>query len=286
MEPREGWEGSFLYKAEVTPGTFVVPDTALGYIKTMDGGISAGIEEEGAVGTYKPISLEEGVIEAGGSVEILPVSAANVNIGARSSGILPSHSIILSDGSSGKIYTGAKINQIRGNIDAGGRLRLTMDWMALSGKDNAHIAAVIPTNEVFGWHELVHPLAGEAVSIEFSINHNCRRVPVIIGSSTTMPVLDGAGPATLKRTPYRIREGRQSVTMTYRFIGRPSQSTIDGILTELASSALVFTGLGAGAPTLTFTFTNGKPNRVSQSLAEASEASWPLELIYKDWSCS
>ena len=175
MELYEGWEGSLLQSAEVTAGTPVTPASALGYVKNAQTQSAASLEEEGAVGTWLPVSLEEGILEVGGSCEILPVNATALLALAKrnsSTGKLTSHTIHATGGGAGVNQTGCKVNQLRGSIDAGGRLRCNLDWFALGAAENAAIAAVLPTAEAFSRVETVHSLSGEVVGIEWTINQN------------------------------------------------------------------------------------------------------------------
>lgn len=285
MEFFEGWEGSLLYTVEVTPGTIVTPATAFGYVKNVQLSDSANLSEEGAVGTPYPISIEEGVQEVGVNLDVLPTTAAALLLGKRNgSGKLSSYSIFAGAGSAGVVASGSKVNQIRGQVDAGGRLRMSMEFVSLAAVDNANIAPVLPVAEVFAWYELAHSLSGECLGIEWTISHNVQRRAVIRGSGTVMPVQITAGPPAtfMNRSAYRIKEGRQSVRMTMRFIDRPSQTVIQDLITNLATVTLTFTGTASG--TLTWTFSNGKPGRRENNFAEASEASWPLEMVYKDWN--
>ncbi|MFN3652611.1 MAG: phage tail tube protein [Armatimonadota bacterium] len=275
----EGWEGSFLYGAEITPGTPVVPATAFGYVKNVNVQSAAGLEEEGAVGTWKPVSLEEGILEVGGSCEILPINATALLLAKRnaSTGKLGSYTFHATGGGAGVNHTGCKINQLRGSVDAGGRLRMNMDWFALGAVDNAAIAAVIPTDkDIFNWAECAHSLSGEIAGMEFTINQNLQRRAVISGTGTVLPVTGQS------RAPYRIKEGRQSVRATLRFFERPSQNVIADVLTEIASMTLIATG-DVTADVLTFTFSNGKPARRENTFSESSESLWPLEIVFRDW---
>lgn len=278
-----GWEGSLLWKAEVTAGTAVVPDTALGYVKNVQTSGNSGLEEEGAVGTWKPARLEEGVLDMTGSCEFMPINATALGLAARnaSTGKLSSYSIHATGGGAGVTQTGVKVNQFRGTVDAGGRLRCFLEWMALSAADAAAITAVVPTDPTWNWAECAHSLSGEIEGMEFTVSHNVQRVPVIPGSGTTLPVTGVA------RSAYRLVEGRQSVRATMRFFARPSQAVIDDVLTEIASMTLIASADGFTTPSipqLTFTFTDGKPVRRENSFSEDGLSSWPLELAFKNWT--
>jgi len=280
-EVYSGWEGSLLWKAEVTPGTPVVPDTALGYVKNVQTSGNSGLEEEGAVGTWKPARLEEGVLDMTGSCEFLPIDATALGLAMRNTttGKLSSYSIHAGGGGPGVTQTGVKVNQFRGTVDAGGRLRCFLEWMALADADAAAIAAVVPTAQMWNWAECSHNLSGEIEGMEFTVSHNVQRVPVISGTGTTLPV------PTAARAAYRLVEGRQSIRATMRFFARPSQTVIGDVLTEIASMTLIAKAHGFAAlsiPQLTFTFTEGKPVRRENSFSEDGLSSWPLELAFKN----
>lgn len=281
MEAYQGWEGSLLWKVESTPGTPVTPDTEFGYVKSVGLQAASGLEEEGAVGTWLPVLLEEGITEAGFSCEFLPINATSILVAKRnaSTGKLSSYSVFGTGGGAGIKFTGAKVNQLRGSVDAGGRLKVNLDWFALAPLDNAFIAAVVPTDPVFNWAECAHNLSGEVAGIEWSVNHNLVRRAVIAGSGTTMPVTGQ------NRTPYRIREGRQSTSATLRFFERPSQNVIADVLAEIAAFTVTATEETTG-DVLAFSFSDGKPRSRNNDFSESSESLWPLEVVFKNWDCS
>ncbi len=274
----EGWQGSGLYKVEATPGTPVVPDTSFGVLRNYNPRSSANLEAEGGIGTHLPVSLEEGVLEVGGSLEFLPQDKTTLLLAKRTSGLLSSYTFHGSAGP-GVHHTGVKVNQLRMSIDAGGRFRSSLDWFALGAVDNAAIAAVIATTELMNWIKLVTNLPDIVAGIEIVVSHNLRRVPVIANGSTVLPV------TAEKRAPYIIKEGRQRVEMTARFFERPSPSVVADLLTEIASQTFVFTGLVGGTPiTFTVSLSNGKPNVRELSMSEGGDAMWPLSYIFKDWN--
>ena len=277
-EPWEGWEGSALYSQEVTAGTPVAPALAFGVVKNLSHRTSASMEDEDAIGTYKPYSLEEGVEEVGGSCEFLPVSkTALVQAKRDVAGRLPSNTIHATAGP-GVNQTGAKFNQVRFALDAGGRLRATMEWWALASIDQTAIAAVLPTTETFNWIKCATNLSAEVASLEFVIAHNLRRVPVIANAGTVLPVTGQ------KRPPWRIKEGVQRVSMNARFFERPTENVIADILTEIAAFELSMVGVVGGTP-IKFKVQglNGKPSIREFNASAGGDASWPVECKFKDF---
>lgn len=277
-ETYDSFEGSVLYKVEVTPGLYVVPDTAFGYVTSFNGMGNPSLEADTAIGTHTITALEEGVQDDGVSIDFRPASSAFLALATRSSGRLSSYTILGSDGGLGQLHTGCKVNSVRLNIAAGRRLTASMDFMSLSHKDNAKITAVVPTDDTWNWIELVTNLSEIVAEIDININHNLRRVAVIGNASYAGPV------SGQKRPAHVLREGRQDVSMTTRFFSRPSESVIADLLTTIATQTFAFTGLGTGTPVMTVTLTTGKPARKELNLVDQAESGWPVEFLFKTWS--
>lgn len=272
------FEGSVLYKVEVTPGLPVTPDTAFGYVTGFNGMGNPGLEAESAIGTHLITALEESVQDDGCSIDFRPASSAFLALATRTAGRLNSYTILGADAVNGVTHTGAKVNSLRMNIAAGGRLTASMDFMSLVGQPTARIAAVVPTDDTWNWIELVTNLSDIVADIDININHNLSRVAVIANSGYTYPV------SGLKRPAHVIREGIQEVTMTTRFFERPSESVIADLLTNIATQTFAFTGLGTGTPAMTVTLTNGKPARKELNMADRDVTGWPTEFMFKTWS--
>ena len=279
MAVYEGWEGSILYGVETTPGTAAATIASpLGVVKNFNGRTSASLEEEGAIGTYATVSLEEGLIEDGGSAEFIPAGIAALLQGKRNAqGKLPSLTMHTALGP-GQNHLGAKINQLRFTQDAGGRLRCSIDWMSYAAVPAAHIAMVIPTEEEMNWIKCVTNLEAEVFNWELVINHNLQRRAIIPNAATVFPV-----PAA-KRAPFVIREGPQRVQFTARFTDRPSASVIETCLAALGNIELLFTGC-VGATPLSFKITanSGKPNMKEINAADSGEGTWPIDFRYLNW---
>lgn len=275
-----GWQGALLYKAEVTAGLPVVPDTNFGYPQSFNMNDAAGVTRRRSIGTHSTVGFDEGVMDAGGSAEVFPVSAVVATLGKRTAGVLPSSTIHGNVGDTGLNHTGAKISRIRGAIDPGGLHTLSLDWMALQSIDNARIAPVVPTSEVFDWYEGAHSLTGEVAGIEFVIDHNLGREPIVAGAATTLPV------AGYKRPAYRIKEGVEDITLTLRFFARPALPVNIDVIAALASVTLIFTGpiIATTSDVLTYTFANGKPNtRNLEVSGPDANGLWPVEILFKTW---
>lgn len=274
----DGWEGSLLWKVEVTPGTAVTADTAFGVVKNINLDNSAEVTAETGVGTYKPVSLEEGIQQVGGSCEYLPSTTTAMLMGVRSSGQLSSYTIHGGAGL-GINQVGSMINMLKFTIEPGGRLRINLDWLSLGGIDAAIIAPVVPTGELFNWIKCTQNLSSEVSMLEIQVNHNVTRKAVIANSGTTIPV------TAQKRTPYKLKPGIQKVTATTRFFARPTETVVGDILTELATTTLACVGVVGGMPvTFNINLLNGKPTRRQFEASADADAGWPVELEYKDWS--
>lgn len=280
-EVYEGFEGSVLFKVEVTPGLAVVPDASLGYVQSISPTADSNVAPVYALGSPNVQGFEGGIIEAGASIETLPVDLTVFDMFKRNgSNVLPSYTIHGALGTTGLNLVGAKGNTLRGTIKAGEQkgFSLAAEYMALSAADVSKITPVQPTLGRFTWQEWVLPLIGgtsyEWDEITFSINQNLKRVPAGRGASTTMPV------SGVARTGYRIKEGNLApVEFNLKTFERPTQSVIEDVLTNIASLALV--GTDSDGHVLTLTFGNGVPKTRAPQVGLDAVGMWTLALLFR-----